>query len=462
MTAHRAAFDLFKLSEMADPGDAESIVADRNPCSVPLVSAGAETRTLARPTRAGTLLNLYMRTDGGDITLTVTGGYDETGNTTFTFSDAGQFLFLVSCYDGTNYYWRKVADYLSAEAGTGSLAIADDGVLSLGGVARVSWDTTDANANALFLQLPAGGSVDVPVLAVGQSIESVDLGLFNGLVDPNIALMGVGAVATGPAIQFRKARGTAASPTVVTSGDDMGSIDFYGAVAAGEYVRGARILAEMTGTVATTRGPGVLSFYTATDAAPSVLTLALQITAAQAIEVPVGPVNVGVAGTTTGVINLDGATSGTVSVTVAAAAGTWTMTLPPDDGEAGEQLQTDGSGVTTWEAAGSMRVVKNLIAPLNDKAPLALERVLDAKVYAFRYKEGGRPTTGDYQTVYHGVLAEEYPQVMHHGGRIFNPVSAFGELVLAIQAIAARLTSLEKATEYGAKGTPDAGDRLGQ
>lgn len=30
-----------------------------------------------------------------------------------------------------------------------------------------------------------------------------------------------------------------------------------------------------------------------------------------------------------------------------------TYTLPPDDGDAGEQLQTNGSGVLTWEAAGS-------------------------------------------------------------------------------------------------------------
>ncbi len=35
-----------------------------------------------------------------------------------------------------------------------------------------------------------------------------------------------------------------------------------------------------------------------------------------------------------------------------AQAGDITYTLPPDDGDAGEQLQTNGSGVLTWEAAG--------------------------------------------------------------------------------------------------------------
>lgn len=58
---------------------------------------------------------------------------------------------------------------------------------------------------------------------------------------------------------------------------------------------------------------------------------------------------IGVAGSATGALKLTGATSGTVTQTVAAAAGTWTFTVPPDDGDAGEFLQTNGSGVSTWE-----------------------------------------------------------------------------------------------------------------
>lgn len=164
-----------------------------------------------------------------------------------------------------------------------NITTADDVLLSLGtgNDARFSWDTTDANANEMLLQLPDGGAVNVPVLVIGQSVESVDLGLYNGVVNPRVAIFGVGAVATGPVIEFRKARGTIASPTVVTSADDLGTLDFYGAVAAGEYVRAASIRVEMIGTIATTRGPGVITFLTATDAAPSVLTAALTLGAAQ-------------------------------------------------------------------------------------------------------------------------------------------------------------------------------------
>ena len=164
-----------------------------------------------------------------------------------------------------------------------NITTADDVLLSLGtgNDARFSWDTTDANANEMLLQMPAGGATNVPVLAIGQSIESVDLGLYNGVTEPRIAIFGVGAVTTAPIFEFRKARGTIASPTVVTSGDDLGTINFYGAVAAGEYVLGASIRADMAGTIATTRGPSTLTFLTATDAAPSVLTAALTLGAAQ-------------------------------------------------------------------------------------------------------------------------------------------------------------------------------------
>lgn len=168
-------------------------------------------------------------------------------------------------------------------ASSGGGSFGDDVALTFGGVTSMLWETADANANAMLLQLPVGGSVDVPVLIIGDTIVNDDLGLFNGIVSTTVAIMGSTATATGPSLNFRKSRGTNSAPTVVTSGDDMGSIDFYGCVAANEYVQGARILGETTGTIATTRGPGVLTFQTATDAAPSVLTSALVIGANQVV-----------------------------------------------------------------------------------------------------------------------------------------------------------------------------------
>ena len=61
-----------------------------------------------------------------------------------------------------------------------------------------------------------------------------------------------------------------------------------------------------------------------------------------------GTFQLGLAGGTTGVMNLQGATSGVVTITVAAAAGTYTLTLPTDDGTATQYLETDGAGILRW------------------------------------------------------------------------------------------------------------------
>ena len=112
MAGLRAPFDLHSPNlQILDPGDAGDITVDRNPAVVLLVSGGAETRTLNRPTLPGISVLLQMKTDGGDITLTVTGGYNEDADTTFTFDDPGEFALFTACYDGTNYFWRLVSSH---------------------------------------------------------------------------------------------------------------------------------------------------------------------------------------------------------------------------------------------------------------------------------------------------------------------------------------------------------------
>lgn len=79
---------------------------------------------------------------------------------------------------------------------------------------------------------------------------------------------------------IKKARGTIAAPTVITTGDDLGHIDWAGYSGAGGYVVGARIEAVSEGTIATTRVPTYLRFWTGTDAAPTVLTERMRIDSA--------------------------------------------------------------------------------------------------------------------------------------------------------------------------------------
>ncbi len=62
--------------------------------------------------------------------------------------------------------------------------------------------------------------------------------------------------------------------------------------------------------------------------------------------------DIGSAGTTLGTMRLEGNTSGYVQLQSAAAAGSWSLTLPTGAGTSGYVLSTNGSGVTSWIANG--------------------------------------------------------------------------------------------------------------
>ena len=94
---------------IADPGDAKTITIDRDGGICSVVTAAAETRALRQPTKAGIVGSICLDTDGGDLTLTVTGGYNADGDTSITLADAGDFVRFLSIKVGTSYYWRVVA-----------------------------------------------------------------------------------------------------------------------------------------------------------------------------------------------------------------------------------------------------------------------------------------------------------------------------------------------------------------
>ena len=91
---------------IADPGASGAIPVDEGDGACPLVSATGETRTLAAPSSHGQRLRLDFKTDGGDITLTVTNGYDVDGQTVIVLTTAGQFVDFVGIEDGGNKRWR--------------------------------------------------------------------------------------------------------------------------------------------------------------------------------------------------------------------------------------------------------------------------------------------------------------------------------------------------------------------
>ena len=91
---------------------------------------------------------------------------------------------------------------------------------------------------------------------------------------------------------------------------------------------------------------GVGALFTITDTAPITVPKLLRINAAT------GLTTLGETGVIGGSIALAGVTSGLITIQTLAAAGTYTLTLPPNDGNNLDFLQTNGAGVLIW-AAGS-------------------------------------------------------------------------------------------------------------
>lgn len=95
---------------ITDPGDAGAIPVNEGSGVVNLVTAGAETRTLAAPLFEGQTLQLNFQTDGGNCVVTASAGVNQTGNNTLTIADAGDHMLLQAGRSGASLVWRVVAN----------------------------------------------------------------------------------------------------------------------------------------------------------------------------------------------------------------------------------------------------------------------------------------------------------------------------------------------------------------
>lgn len=164
-------------------------------------------------------------------------------------------------------------------------------------------------------------------------------------------------------LELRRARGTSESPLVVQDGDLIGEIRCRGYNdSASSFEIAAGIVAFIDGEPATsadaTDMPGGLEFHTTLDGSaidfdnPRMVIKNDGLIGISTIA-PGSLLSLGTAGTTLGDLSMAGNTSGVVTIQPAAAAGTYTLTLPTNDGDVGQFLQTDGSGTTTWVTGDS-------------------------------------------------------------------------------------------------------------
>ncbi len=94
---------------IADPGASGAIPVTRSG-SVAITTAGAETRTLAIPGRAGISLAISLDVDGGDCVITAASAINQTGNNTITLNDAGDTIVLAAVQKAGALVWRVAAN----------------------------------------------------------------------------------------------------------------------------------------------------------------------------------------------------------------------------------------------------------------------------------------------------------------------------------------------------------------
>jgi hypothetical protein len=98
------------LANVADPGTGQAIPVTRS-AYIGIVTAGAETNTLAIPTFIGQRLILNMDTRvGGDRVVTSAQAVNQAGNNTLTFGAARDCIVLEAIKVGGAFRWQVTAN----------------------------------------------------------------------------------------------------------------------------------------------------------------------------------------------------------------------------------------------------------------------------------------------------------------------------------------------------------------
>lgn len=217
------------------------------------------------------------------------------------------------------------------------LGVGPDGyVLTVGSGGIVDWApgaATFVNPMTNSQDLIVGGISGAPGrLGVGTAGQVLTVGS-GGIVDWETPAVAGGTVTT---VSVVSANGFAGSVATATTTPAITLTTTITGILSGN---GTAISA------ATTTGSGSVVLATS----PTLVTPVLGAATATSI-VASGTFTSGAVAGVTGAILLKGLTSGTVTLSTADAAGTWTMKLPTSGGTNLYVLQTDGSGNTSWVA----------------------------------------------------------------------------------------------------------------
>lgn len=172
MSGHNAAQQMAQGDRsILDPGSSGTIYVDRFAAIVNARTAAAEARTLAQPTKEGLEVTIVLDVDGGDLTLTVTGGYNKDADTAIVLADAGNFVRFTSVKVGSAFYWRLIAQE-GTDAAVENLAVDQ---LTIGGTLLTSTaaELNQLDGNILADMTPGAGISPVTNSICEHSVEKV-------------------------------------------------------------------------------------------------------------------------------------------------------------------------------------------------------------------------------------------------------------------------------------------------
>ena len=206
-------------------------------------------------------------------------------------------LVLLAQNSGPQNYATVIMTFLRAQTAAAARSAIGAGTGGVGSES-INFNSTQFTVGAVTNVTIVSGVITTNAVMKGSTSGTITVGATGGIVSSGntngfgvaspLTEMHVGSTSTssprgimsaqystgtdGARIHMRKARGTEASPTIVSTGDDLGRIMWFGYDGA-SYLEMASIRAAATGTVTNpNRLPTQLIFSTATDASPSVLT----------------------------------------------------------------------------------------------------------------------------------------------------------------------------------------------
>lgn len=211
-------------------------------------------------------------------------------------TESGSTITIAGTLNATNF--NGIFGATTPAAGTFTTVIASTSVTSpliLGGTAvgsSLSLQSTSAAGTTDFVRILVGNAgatealrvLDSGFTGVGTATPVTALQVSTVLTSSPRGIMSAqyNTGTDGARLHMRKARGTEGTPVIIVTGDNLGRLVASGYDGA-NYLEMASIIFTTEGTIALTRIPTNITFQTATNATPSVLTTAMSIDSTQSI-----------------------------------------------------------------------------------------------------------------------------------------------------------------------------------